>query len=54
MSKGSARRPGIIPPTAWERIFNPDKCDVCGDAKWKCGCAVADAPKDENKGKSDE
>lgn len=38
--KGSKRRPGIIPPTAWERIFNPEMCQVCGDARWKCGCAA--------------
>lgn len=49
--KGSKRRPGIVPPTAWERIFNPEMCSVCGDAKWKCGCAEV---KKEDKEKAHE
>lgn len=28
--KGSGRRPGIIPPGAWERIFTPELCLRCG------------------------
>ena len=42
MSKGSKRRPGIIPPTAWERIFHPDKCATCGELKAKCECVATD------------
>jgi hypothetical protein len=38
--KGSRRRPGIIPPDAWNRIFHPDKCATCGELKVKCGCEV--------------
>lgn len=40
MSKGSQRRPGIVPPDAWNRIFHPDKCATCGELKAKCGCVV--------------
>lgn len=31
MSKGSARRPGTIPDSAWDAIFkpNPPECAVC-------------------------
>lgn len=47
--KGSKRRPGIIPPTAWERIFHPDKCAACGELKAKCGCAVDESKKDKEK-----
>jgi hypothetical protein len=39
--KGSRRRPGIVSPDAWNRIFHPDKCATCGELKAKCGCVVA-------------
>lgn len=54
MSKGSGRRPGIIPPTAWERIFNPDICPICGELKAKCGCCpTEDGPGQQDQAKEE-
>jgi hypothetical protein len=40
MSKGSARRPGTMPPDAWERIFKPLHaplfCGACNDEQCVC------------------
>ncbi len=48
--KGSARRPGIIPPDAWERIFRrKPEYPVCGPD----GCVCTDdGPGQENEGRA--
>ena len=48
--KGSARRPGNISQDAWNRIFHPDICPVCGELKAKCGCC----PTDDGPGQKEE
>lgn len=52
MSKGSSRRPGIVPPGAWEAVFSPipcvspAPCERCGDEEYTCQ-PTEDGPGDE-------
>lgn len=50
--KGSKRRPGIIPPTAWDRIFAkpPPICGLCQRPSACCGCM----PTDDGPGQKDD
>lgn len=50
--KGDQRRPGTMPPGAWERIFGkPGECTRCGGAHALSQCKW---PLVDEKGKRDE